>query len=75
MEFNLSNNVSNKIKIVRASRGMTQTQLSEATGLSQWFISEVERGRVNPTVDELERIKAALNWTSALDVHLEALAQ
>lgn len=75
MKLNTGNTIHNMVRIVRVSQGMTQTELAKRTGLSQWLISEIERGRVNPSDEELNKIKTALNWTPELDIHLEALTQ
>ena len=39
---------------------MTLKDLSEATGLSQAFLSEVENGKANPTIDTLRRLSKGL---------------
>lgn len=40
---------------------MTLKDLSEATGLSQAFLSEVENGKANPTIDTLRRLAKGLS--------------
>ncbi len=49
------------IKKVRQASGMTLKALSEVTDLSQAFLSEVENGKGNPTVETLRRIAEGLN--------------
>nr|WP_294122238.1 helix-turn-helix transcriptional regulator [Sphingomonas sp.] len=44
----------------RRARGMTQEQLSAASGLSQQYISDLERGKRNPTVVTLYELAVAL---------------
>lgn len=44
------------LKRTRQSKGMTLKDLSEVTGLSQAFLSEVENGKANPTIDTLRAI-------------------
>lgn len=44
----------------RQARGMTQEELSAASGLSQQYISDLERGKRNPTVVTLHEIAVAL---------------
>jgi len=51
-----------QIRTLRASRGMSQAQLAEATGIPRTDISRFETGRMIPTPDEVARIKAALSW-------------
>ena len=49
-----------RIKIVRQRSGLTQDQLAELVGLSPKYISGIERGVENPTMDILLRIAKAL---------------
>jgi len=44
----------------RKARGMTQQQLSQATGVAQADISRIERGSGNPTEATLQRLAEAL---------------
>jgi transcriptional regulator with XRE-family HTH domain len=48
------------IREIREQRGLTQGELSQATGLSTSQISNIERGEFAPSVDALERIARAL---------------
>ena len=50
---------------LRASLGMTQEQLAERSGLSQQYLSGLERGKRNPTVLTLYEIAVALHVTPA----------
>ena len=52
----------------RKRRGLTQTQLSQKSGLSQVFISLIERGSKTPSIDSLESIAKALEVPLALIV-------
>jgi transcriptional regulator with XRE-family HTH domain len=45
--------VGKRIKIVRQRSGLTQDQLAEQVGLSPKYISGIERGVENPTMDIL----------------------
>ncbi|HEY0012114.1 MAG TPA: helix-turn-helix transcriptional regulator [Allosphingosinicella sp.] len=45
---------------IRNERGLTQEQLAERCGLSQQYLSGLERGRRNPTIVTLYEIAAAL---------------
>ena len=45
----------------RVSRGLTQTQLAQLTGVPQADISRIERGAGNPTEATLQRLAHALN--------------
>jgi transcriptional regulator with XRE-family HTH domain len=45
---------------IRKEKGLTQEQLSERCGLSQQYLSKLERGRRNPTIVTLYEIANAL---------------
>ena len=42
---------------------MTQEELAEASGFSQQYISDLERGRRNPTIVSLYELALALEST------------
>ncbi len=46
---------------LRERRGLTQEALSDASGLSQHYLSELERGKRNPTVITLYELAVALD--------------
>ncbi len=46
-------------------RGLTQEQVEERSGFSQWYISSLERGRRNPTIISLYELANALGVTVA----------
>ena len=51
----------NQIKQWRAQRGLSQTALAEAAGLSRAYIAKLEAGdRASPSMPALERIAKAL---------------
>ena len=52
--------VGKRIKIVRQRSGLTQDQLAEEVGLSPKYISGIERGVENPTMDILIRLAKVL---------------
>ena len=52
--------VGKRIKIVRQRNGLTQDQLAEQVGLSSKYISGIERGVENPTMDILLRVAKML---------------
>jgi XRE family transcriptional regulator, regulator of sulfur utilization len=45
----------------RIARGMSQRELSEASGVRQADISRIERGAGNPTEGTLQRLASALD--------------
>lgn len=47
----------------RASVGMTQKQLAEATGIYQADISRIERGLANPSLATLKRLAAGMGMS------------
>ncbi len=49
------------IRALRVSRGLTQEQLAESAGLHTTYLSDVERGRRNIGVINLDRLAAALS--------------
>ena len=53
---------------IRKIQGLTQEQVSEKSGLSQQYLSDLERGKRNPTVVTLYEISQALGVS-----HLELL--
>lgn len=54
---------------IRKARGMTQEQLSERCGLSQQYLSDLERGKRNPTIVTIYEIALALEVS-----HVELVA-
>ncbi len=58
--MDIKRTVGKRIKIVRQQNGLTQDQLAEHVGLSPKYISGIERGVENPTMDILLRVAKAL---------------
>lgn len=52
--------VGRNLSRIRREKGLTQEQLSERSGLSQQYISGLERGGRNPTITTLFEIASAL---------------
>ena len=57
----------NRLKVARAEKGLSQTQLAELVGVSRNTISSIETGQFNPTA------KLALSLCIALDKKFEEL--
>ena len=57
----------NRLKVARAEKGLSQTQLAELVGVSRNTISSIETGQFNPTA------KLALILCIALDKTFEEL--
>ncbi len=49
-----------RTKSLRRARGLTQEELAERTGLSVNYLSRIERGLENPTLDTLLGLAKAL---------------
>lgn len=45
---------------LRLAAGLTQEKLAERSGLSQQYLSDLERGKLNPTVVTLHELAEAL---------------
>ena len=45
---------------IRKEKGLTQEQLAEKSGLSQQYLSGLERGRRNPTIVTIYELASAL---------------
>lgn len=52
--------VGENVLALRKAKGWSQEILGEQSGLSYKFVGEVERGRVNPSLESLEAIAKAL---------------
>ena len=51
----------------RIQAGLTQSQLSERTGISQADISRLEKGTRNPSLSLLKRLAEAMNSTLRIE--------
>jgi transcriptional regulator with XRE-family HTH domain len=60
--------VGRNAKRIRLAKGLTQEEFAERSGFSQQYISDLERGRRNPTVVSLYELAQALGVT-----HMELL--
>lgn len=52
--------VGNNFARLRKERGLTQEQVEERSGFSQFYISDLERGRRNPTIISLYELANSL---------------
>ena len=50
-----------RIRQIREGKGLSQEALADIAGLHRTYISSIERGEKNFTVDSLERLADALN--------------
>ena len=59
--------VGRNVRRVRLAKGLTQEQLADRSGFSQQYISDLERGRRNPTRSLFELAQAlAVNHTDLI---------
>lgn len=56
----LRDHLARNVRAARVRAGMTQEQLAERSGLHQTYLSDIERGKRNVTLDVVERLAAAL---------------
>jgi len=52
--------IGSRIKTLRQVRGISQEELAEKTSLNTKYISSIERGKANPTLDTFIKIADAL---------------
>ncbi len=50
-----------RLRSLRRAKDLTQEQVAERAGLSLQSVGEIERGRGNPTLVNVERLSDALN--------------
>lgn len=55
------NDIGEKIKSIRKSRGLTQKQLGEKLGISQALVGQYETGKRKPKLEQITRIANALS--------------
>ena len=55
--------VGRNVRAARIDSGQTQEELAVRSGFSQQYVSDLERGRRNPTVVSLYEIAQALDTT------------
>ena len=52
--------VAGNVRAIRTERGLRQSDVAELTNLPRTYISHLEKGEVNMTVETIERIALAL---------------
>ncbi|ULQ47565.1 helix-turn-helix domain-containing protein [Flagellatimonas centrodinii] len=57
----LREQLARNLRAARQHAGLTQEQLAERSGLHQTYLSDIERGKRNVTLDVVERLAAALS--------------
>lgn len=61
IEHDLNQRIAERVRALRASRGLTLDALAERSGVSRSMISLIERGESSPTAVLLERLAAGLS--------------
>lgn len=56
----LQQKLGKKIKTLRNDAGLSQEKLGELTDLDRTYISDIERGKRNPSLKSLEKLAKAL---------------
>jgi transcriptional regulator with XRE-family HTH domain len=59
--MDLKESIGARLKEIRGKKGITQEKLSEAIGISSKYLSSIERGKENPTLNTLIRLSTALS--------------
>lgn len=57
----LSQKLGGRIRYFRAGAGMSQSALAQASGFTNGYLSDVERGKVNISINNLNSLADALN--------------
>ena len=65
MEMDLKKMIGARIQNIRKSKGLTQDRLAEDVNISPKYLSSIERGRENPTLNTI------IQLSDSLDVELE----
>ena len=50
-----------RIKDLRTAKGITQDRLSELVGINSKYLSSIERGKENPTLNTILKLAEALD--------------
>ena len=58
--MNVKTLLGKRIKSLRQSRRMTQEELAEKMGISAKYLSSIERGQENPTLDTMIKLSDSL---------------
>jgi len=52
----MDKDIGQRLRLIRAQRGMSQRQLARVSGVANATISQIEAGRLNPTVGMLKKV-------------------
>lgn len=59
--MDIKRSIGSRIQNIRKAKGLSQEALSEKVGLSSKYISSIERGNENPTLDTFLKLAHSLN--------------
>lgn len=63
MQLPLNHAFGQCVRALRQERGLTQVEFSEKCGFYQTYLSRIENGQANPTLNAMEVIAVALGMT------------
>lgn len=55
-----SKRLGENLKVIRASKNITQSELAEKLGADKSFVSNIENGKTNPTLSTIASLAKAL---------------
>lgn len=61
MDMDIKEMIGARLKAIRTSKGITQEQLSEMVGINPKYLSSIERGKENPTLNTFLKLAETLN--------------
>lgn len=61
IDYDIKQKVGKNIRYYRLQKGLTQINLAKHTGLRQTYISEVERGKINISILNINLISESLD--------------
>lgn len=59
-------NLGIKLKNLRVSRKLTLVELSKMSGVGKSTISDIENGKINPSISTIEKLTSSMNIDSSL---------
>jgi transcriptional regulator with XRE-family HTH domain len=63
--------IGEKIKTIRLSKGIKQIELAKMAGISNTYLSDIEKGRTNPSIKTLAKIVHALGAEDDWNIFLK----
>lgn len=64
----LRERIGDKIRFIRKQRGISQKDLADSSGIPQSNISKIENGRINISIDLLERLLCSMEVDLCIDL-------